>query len=258
MQTEFKIENINNTNQKKNLNHHLILTERDLEIIKFICEMKFASIDEIYFKFFKTLKNGSESKSKWWARERLTDLVKSNYLTKLYSFSDRKAYYLGSVKGYLKTSKRYPPDFLVKPLMKIDHSTFEHDKLVLQIRLHYETNKKIADWISDRKLQFTQGVHSLLGEGNTPDGIYTTSENEKIAFELELSVKAKLRYEQKIRKYISIIRDRKNDIEVFKKVHFIVSSEVAYKYLVQYSKLYKDFFLIEKTNIFDLKNGFSI
>ncbi len=258
MQTEFKIENINHVNQKQNLNHHLVLTERDLEIIKFICEMKFSSIDEIYFKFFKTLKNGSESKSKWWARERLADLVKNNYLTKLYSFSDRKAYYLGSVKGYLKTLKCCPSDFLVKPLIKIDHATFDHDKLVLQIRLQYEENQKITDWVSDRKLQSMQGVHSLLGEGNTPDGIYTTAENEKIAFELELSVKAKARYEQKIRKYISIIRDHKNNIEAFKKVHFIVGSDVAYKYLVQYSKLYKDFFMIEKTNISDLKNGFSI
>ena len=103
-----------------------------------------------------------------------------------------------------------------------------------------------------------QGVHSLLGEGNTPDGIYTTNQNEKIAFELELSVKAKSRYEQKIRKYISIIRDHKNNIETFTKVHFMVSSDVTYKYLIQYSKLYKDFFMIEKINISDLKNGFSI
>ena len=254
MQTEFKIENIKNTNQKQNLKYNLILTERDLEIIKFICEMKFSSIDEIYFKFFKTLKNGSESKSKWWARERLTDLVKSNYLTKLYSFSGRKAYYLGSVKGYLKTLKCCPSDFLVKPLMKIDHATFEHDKLVLQIRLQYEASQKITRWVSDRKLQSIQGIHSILGEGNTPDGIYTTAENEKIAFELELSVKAKARYEQKIRKYISIIRDHKDNIEAFKKVHFIVASDVAYKYLVQYSKLYKDFFVIEKINISDLKS----
>lgn len=255
MQAEFQLENNNFKEKKRTVLNQIILTNRDLEIIKFINEMKFSSLDEIHFKFFKTLKDGTESKSQWWARERLSDLAKAKYIIKRYSFNERKSYYLGTMKGYLALLKRYPSDVSVKPLAKIDFSTFDHDKLVMQIRLQYEQQGVIKNWISDRMLQSMGGAHKVLGEGNTPDGIYTTTDDEKIAFELELTQKAKSRYEQKIKKYVSIIRENKNNNDVFKKVHFIACSDKILEHLSHYSKLYKDFFRFDLLQVADVKNG---
>jgi hypothetical protein len=56
------------------------LTRRDLEILKFILEMKFASLAEIHWRFFRNLANGSESRSKIWSDQRLRQLCQAGFL----------------------------------------------------------------------------------------------------------------------------------------------------------------------------------
>ena len=91
MQTAFTFFDFEMPVKKETSLSGLVLTERDLEVISFVNEMKFASLDELYFKFFKVLKSGAESKSQWWARERVSGLVKSKFLSRVYSFNERNA-----------------------------------------------------------------------------------------------------------------------------------------------------------------------
>jgi predicted CopG family antitoxin len=55
------------------------LKKRDVEILKFVLEMKFVSIEEVYEKFFKVKMNGEKSKSDWWARDRVYQLKKMGF-----------------------------------------------------------------------------------------------------------------------------------------------------------------------------------
>lgn len=245
MQTAFTFFEIGMPAKKVNSSLGLVLTERDLEVIAFVNSMKFASLDELHFKFFRVLKSGIESKSLWWARERIGDLVKANYLSRIYSFSERKAYYHGTSKGYYALQRSCPEKHSPRPLEKIDHNTFEHDKLLLRTRLHLEENEKINSWISDRQLFQFPELCLNFGEGNQPDALYINSNGEKIALELELARKAKKRYVDKIRNYAFLMREQKDNPNNFKKVRFIVGNESVRDLLLAEIKIYPQYFELQ-------------
>lgn len=83
--------------QKLIIDEKVFLTTRDLAIISYVCEMKFAGLEDLHFKFFRTLKNGNESNSLWWARERLTALEKDGFIERKYAFDERVSYFLGTL-----------------------------------------------------------------------------------------------------------------------------------------------------------------
>lgn len=162
MQLELNIEKSKPMIKKKVNLEFIQLTQRDLEIISFVCDMKFASLDDIYEKYFKKLKDGTLSKSTWWARQRLNELFKHKYLNRIYSFSERKAYYLGTLKGYLEIVKKCPFSLPTRPIENINFNTFDHDRLLLSIRLDMEKKNEITNWISDRTLaQFPEHCPSI-------------------------------------------------------------------------------------------------
>lgn len=230
-------------NPKKNKPEEVImLTKRDFEIIAFICEMKFASLEDIFEKFFKKLKDGRESKSLWWTRERITELYKHGYLNRTYSFNERKAYYLGTRKGYFSIVTRYPSIIPTKPTDSINFNTFEHDKLLLSLRLKMERENECTEWISDRTLSQFPELCPNLDKSYLPDSIYTDSKGEKIAFELELSRKSKKRYHEKIQSYVKNLRLQKDNYSIFKKVVFLVSQKSVKELIESEVKLYKQYF----------------
>jgi len=248
MQLELNIEKSKPMIKKKVNLEFIQLTQRDLEIISFVCDMKFASLDDIYEKYFKKLKDGTLSKSTWWARQRLNELFKHKYLNRIYSFSERKAYYLGTLKGYLEIVKKCPFSLPTRPIENINFNTFDHDRLLLSIRLDMEKKNEITNWISDRTLaQFPEHCPSI-DKTYLPDAIYTTPNGEKVAFELEISRKAKKRYEDKIQSYVNCIREHKDNLNLFKKVVFYVTNESVKELLCNEVRIFKQFFTIKFHN----------
>lgn len=226
----------------------ILLTPRDYEIITFVCEMKFASLEDIYEKFFRKLKDGSESKSLWWARERITELYKHGYLNRIYSFNERKAYYLGTKKGYYELIRSYPAVIPTRPVESINFNTFEHDKLLLSLRLKMEKQNECSKWISDRTLSQFPELCPSIDKSYLPDAIYTSQSGEKIAFELEISRKAKKRYKDKIQSYVKCLRLNKDSLSLFKKVIFFVTHQPVKDLLDNEIKLYKQYFDIHFDN----------
>lgn len=226
----------------------ILLTTRDFEIISFVCEMKFASLEDIFEKFFKKLKDGSESKSLWWARERVTELYKHGFINRIYSFNERKAYYLGTKKGYYELVRSYPSVIPTRPVESINFNTFEHDKLLLSLRLKMEKENKCSKWISDRTLSQFPELCPTVDKSYLPDAIYTTNSGEKVAFELEISRKAKKRYKDKIQSYVKCLRLNKDSVSFFKKVIFLVTQESVKDLLDNEIKLYKQYFDITFDN----------
>lgn len=255
VQTAFNFEDYKTENklllsegQKVTFKPKIILSNRDYGMLKFLIEMKFSSLDQIFLKFFKSVKPQGVETNTSYAIKRLSQLEQDGFLKSTRAFDAKIKLFYPTKKAYNTLCEVFPAQEIIKPSGSIDGRTVAHDYFVIQERLKLENEEKIRDWISDRKLSVFTGIHSSLGKGNTPDGIYTNLENQKVAFELEVSVKAKAKYEEKVKRYVSIIRENANDPDSFKTVHFVVYADATLKHLTNYTSIYKQYFKIQKVN----------
>lgn len=102
-----------------------------------------------------------------------------------------------------------------------------------------------CSWISDRQLFQFPELCLNLGEGNQPDAIYENAQGEKVAFELEIARKTKKRYLDKVRTYVFLLREQKDNPKAFKKVHFVVASESVYELILAEVKIYPQYFNVQ-------------
>lgn len=247
---EYKRENKKplSENQEVTIRPQIILGNRDYGLLNFLIEMKFASLEQVYIKFFRSIKSEGIETNTSYVTKRLSQLESDGFLKSTRAFDAKVKLFYPTKKAYNLLCEVFPLQEIIKPSGNIDGRTVAHDFFVIQERLRLENEEKVRDWISDRKLSVFTGIHSSLGKGNTPDGIYTTSENQKVAFELEVSVKAKAKYEEKVKRYVSIIRENSNDPLSFKRVHFVVFADVTLKHLTNYTAIYKQYFKIERVS----------
>ncbi len=221
------------------------LTARDFEIIQFIIEMKFSSVDEVFRKFFKLKLNAELAKSQAWAKKRLQQLEKARFIKSVYSFSESTRFYVGTYLGYYALAQMKPLEFLVKPHLGFDQRVFNHDRQVLNCRLNLEESKSGSDWISERKLKSDPQVMKNLTALYIPDGLYTSVTGQKIAFELEIAIKSKSRYKDKIKKYVNIIRSEKNKSRLFDHVHYVCAKDTLKSHLMKETRIFGALFKIE-------------
>ena len=78
--------------EKRTSAKNIVLTVRDFEILEFIMDMKFAGVEEVFEKFFKITLANESAKSSEWARKRLCQLEKANFLKSARSFSESTRY----------------------------------------------------------------------------------------------------------------------------------------------------------------------
>lgn len=184
----------------------LKLTSRDYEILQFALEMKFVSIDEIYQKFFKVKQNGEVSKSDCWARDRVLQLNNGGFLKPVHFYTEAKHFYVATFKAYHILKDTFPEKQFCQPNKEIDIRTFYHDWLVTKSRLLLEESGVARNWISEKSFKSKEANHLNLARKYAPDGCYVDSSGRVVAFELELTLKSKSRYQEKIRLYSKLIR----------------------------------------------------
>lgn len=222
----------------------VILTSRDLEIIEFIIDMKFASIEDVFEKFFKVKQNQTAAKSDLWARKRLLQLEQSKFLKGHKLHQEKSTFYTATFKAYYALSNVHPEKLLCKPIGGFDSRTYGHDKTVLKCRLALESQLNITNWISDRKLKSYPELTGGLSTNHVPDGIFTKSTGENVAFELEIARKAKSRYQDKIRKYLYILRSDNSAKRKFESVLFVCPKETVRDLLIKETKIYGKLFKV--------------
>lgn len=216
------------------------VTSRDLDILEFILEMKFSTIEDVHSKFFKVTKLGEPSRCLRWTRERVANLVKSDFIKSIKDVCHRTLYIV-TQKGYLYLRNSRSQKFYSKPLSSVDGRTYDHDQKVIQIRTVLEENKMVDEWISERQLAERDEYRQLLTTEFRPDGIYKNSEGQKVAFELEIARKSKERYQQKIKRYIQLMTDDE-DRRLFEKVHFVCEKEVVLNLIKDQTQLFQPLF----------------
>ncbi|MFV3409701.1 replication-relaxation family protein [Bdellovibrio bacteriovorus] len=228
--------------KKVRKSNSVILTPRDIAILEFILDMKFASIEDIFEKFFKVTLAGEEAKSNEWAVRRLQQLSKAGYLKGVHSFSERTKFYLATIKAYQEVSRSKPEEEVLKPSRVIDHRTFDHDRLVLEARIMLENKQAASCWVSDKKLRSSTELSGGLTLSNVPDGIYKTETGQKVAFEIELSKKSPKEIISKIKRYVSMMRSENSKVRVFDRVVYVCAKKYSYDLLVKETKIYGDLF----------------
>lgn len=220
------------------------LTNRDLEIIEFIVEMKFAATEDVFEKFFKVTQSHTQAKSDLWARKRLLQLEQAKFLKAHKLHEERTTFYTPTYKAYYALTNIYPEKLFCKPALSIDTRTYGHDKTVLKCRLALESRFKITSWLSDRKLRSFPELTGGLSGVYVPDGIYTLPDGKSIAFELEIARKAKTRYAEKIDKYLSLLRSMDATKKKFECVVFVCAKESVRDQLVMETKIYGNIFRV--------------
>lgn len=241
--------------EKRTSAKNIVLTERDFEILEFIMDMKFAGIEEVFERFFKITMSNESAKSSEWARKRLCQLEKANFLKSVRSFSESTRYYVTTFKAYYALTQFNPEKFVSKPSGGFDQRTFLHDRGVLRARLHLESLRLVNLWLSDRKLKSSTELAGGLQVQYIPDAIYITPAGVRIAFELEIAVKAKGRYQDKIKKYVQIMRSTNSQHKVFDRVHFVCAKETVAKFLIKETRIYGELFEVVTAENFFAKKG---
>lgn len=224
------------------------LTLRDGELLLFLLEMKFATKELIHARFFKKLLSGSESQSLEYARERIALLKKNGLIISAKHPFDWRAVLLPTLKAHRWISSRFPDRDVPSPMGRLEIATFEHDSALLSIRVALEGSRKVKTWISDRQLRSLPGIVNRFSSHNVPDALIESSEGSWIALELEIAQKSKEKYHEKIRKYVSVLRDKQLNIE-FQKVVFICPKESVAKVLRRETRLYEEYFEVHKVDL---------
>lgn len=221
------------------------LGDRDLRIIEFILDMKFARSADIFQKFFRKTLSAEDAKSQAWAKKRLFQLEQARYLTSTYSPLRSDRYFTATLKGYNALANVYPERGFTKPVRGIDIRTLAHDCIVLESRLAYESDLGIIDWISDRRLRSDLASSFGLTAAHVPDGIYRSPAGALVAFEVEIAQKAKSRYRDKLEHYVRVMRARRDDPQMFKQVHYLCLKPTVAKILTEESNMYGSLIKVE-------------
>lgn len=225
------------------------ITERDLDMLEFLLEMKFATIEDIHSQFFKVTKIGQESSCLRFARERVANLVRSEMVRVIKDVCHR-ALYVATQKGYLylrnsRTDKNYS-----RPLLSVDGRTYDHDQKIIQLRTVFENNGLSKSWTSERQLSEIEEYRKYLPTEFRPDAIYETLEGKKVAFELEIARKSKERYQQKVKRYIHIMTATTGSERLFDEVHYVCEKETVLNLIRDHTQLFQSLFHFNLLNDF--------
>ncbi|MFH1261894.1 MAG: hypothetical protein V1495_00385 [Pseudomonadota bacterium] len=210
------------------------ITEREIEALRFTLEMKFASVEALYQKFFR--QEGSSNSR--YAYERVNLLRKNGYLRPVRIHTEGTVYYVATQVVADLLQAEHPDANIPRALAGIDVRTFEHDRKVLLCRVVRESIGKARDWTSERVLRQTWSLASGgLPNELVPDAIFTNSRGERVAFELELSPKVTSRYFRKVERF-SLVIHRQDGL--FRRVLFVTCSPGVHKRLGEVCSPYKD------------------
>lgn len=244
MSNLFQIQNFENRKRKLNELKGFRLTDREKEILKFILEMKFASIDELYFHFFQINRDGTESVSQLYTKERISILKKAGFLDAKRITTENKYYYVGTKLAYDYLKNVTTLDEICEPLNALQAQNFIHDLYVLHSRIILSRSLKIQKWTSEKALIDSDEFKNVFTREFRPDGLYRDSNNQGVAFELENTLKSKERTIKKIRRYVELLRNE-SDVRNFDKVHYVCTKPAIFKSIKEHTEAYESFFRID-------------
>ncbi len=184
------------------------ISERDLKVMEFLCEMKWATRSQIYEGFFRW----AESRSEEYAKKRLSFLNRQGFIESARVFVDLPAVFYSTRKGWDLASSRVNGRRLPRPLTKVDPRYLEHDLHAVDCRLAIERKKLGQGWISEKLLKSERASetsqterYKVLQGVRVPDAIFTGPSGDRVAFEFENTQKSRARYETRISEFLEMM-----------------------------------------------------
>jgi hypothetical protein len=234
--------------------HGILLRDRDFELLRFINDMKFAPVDELFRLFFERTYKKGPAKSDLWAKERLEHLRREGFLKKVRTFYEMQSYYLVTEKGVNTLRGHFLDEEIPNFVEEIDARYYRHDLNILKCRVAFEVSGRARDWECERRIrsrvlsdvvaQYPTYRERELRQGAIeaarfliPDGIYTNKQGERIAFEFEENIKEPERYAAKLEGFLKMIQRPKAD---FKRVLFVASKVNVYLILEKLTRPYAE------------------
>lgn len=187
------------------------LTDRDVEILGFLLDQKFGSLEQLYFRYFDAREKVTDPLPAGLhvTRQRLSQLRRAGLISTARVYSEAKSLYLLTSLGHQIFSGKRPLDAFAMPMKTVDFRNYEHDTKVNDCRVAIERTGKVMKWLPDRRLRMkgfeSQFSWEKLPKEIVPDGIFISSKGERIAFEIETSPRAKRRYQAKRDGFLSVM-----------------------------------------------------
>ena len=200
--------------------------KRDLEILRFCLEMKFADVESLNQKFFD-----AKSQDMFAARKRIQKLEAVGFLRSVNLLSGTaKKFYLTTPKGHRELTKLSSPRdqvslglSLPNPVSKLSVVTFEHDLGVLKSRLELEKQGRASNWRSEKLLKSqAEAATGRLQRDFMPDAIFTSKHGKVCAFEYENKPKSENQLREKVFRLNALMTEKD---PVFEACLFIASTE---------------------------------
>lgn len=233
------------------------IVDRDLEVLDFILDMKFATAIDIYQKFYARSFTLEPSPNQTrWAKYRLMQLERSGFLRAFAEFGMKETLYVATPRAYYTLNSVYPSESRPKPSIGIDIRTYSHDRELILLRLDYERRVEKICWISDRRLRQNLGESLGLNGPDVPDAIVRLPEIGLAAIELEIAQKARSRYKEKIAKYVRLIRAQKDKSDGLKKVIYHCLKQHVLEILRDETRIFESFFEVIDAKSQSNKRGF--
>lgn len=221
------------------------IQKRDLEILRFCLEMKFADVESLNKMFFD-----ANSQDMFAARKRIQKLELVGFLRSVSLLSGTpKKFYLTTPKGYRELFKVSNSDIIPNPVSKLSVVTFEHDLGVLKSRLELEKQGRAFKWRSEKLLKSqAEAINGRLQRDFMPDAIFTSKHGKVCAFEYENRPKSESQLREKIFR-LKAIMDQPDP--VFEACLFIASTESLKNKIKKITDLIANRFVVQsKEEIF--------
>lgn len=231
---------------KINKKEGLVITERDISVIHFVFQMRFATSFQIMKACFCERRDGKTRSSDLYIKRRLAQLVEAKLLSigrppvggcqKYYYKITRLSLSILDGKGY---------STLVDHVPKFRPQDFDHDSHVIDCRIALEKTNRAKDWVPEFQIRGLHNAFEKLPAKYIPDALFINKLGELTALEMEISRKSKSRYEDKIQQYVNLVRSHFDETLKFKRVLYVAKNKDVFNILSEMTKIYADIFRVE-------------
>lgn len=160
------------------------LTERDLQMIRWINGHRAATAEQVAKKFGLGIPT---------AKKRLHGLKSLDCLVYEKVFQNKPGVYRAAARGIAAASDSLPA-------ARLALGPYEHDLQLVDLAVALE-HRTGAQWQTDRQIRREKGLKGVGTPGHSPDGVLVFPGSTRIAVELELSPKGTGKIEKILKEY---------------------------------------------------------
>lgn len=160
------------------------ITERDVEILRFINDFGFCEMPQLERRFgFKKPRN----------YQVMSRLIEGGLVKHERVFYGRHGIFRLSERGAKLTE--------LPALARVPLATYQHDLTLIEVYLKLREQYPAAQWVSERQLRRDKYFDGVGKTGHLSDGLLVFPDGKQVAVEVELSLKGKHRLEHILKGY---------------------------------------------------------